>query len=245
MHMIESLELLVFQLAASKNGLFDIGEWASSIQALPIFFAHYATVIALLGIALGLVLCFFGYRLFKIFLSLAMAAVGMVIGFLIVSFFDFNSTVEVLIIAGGALLFGVLSMLLYNIGIFVVGFLVGALLVFLQSPSTTSFTPHILVGILIGTIAVMLKRPVIIIITAINGAIMVSSALAYRLQFSLSLMHIDRMLGTVREQGSLRDTYEQLLHTGDGLTLILLVGTIVLAVIGIVVQSKTTKRRSS
>ncbi len=133
-----------------------------------------ATLVALVAIAFGLLNCFFGYRIFKFMLGLYGFLLGAIAGFVIVGAVTEG---QVLWLALGALIGGVvgagLMVLLYFVGVFVVGAVAGAVLVSAIGTAFDMTMPPvvvIIVAVIVGIVALILQRAVIILSTAFSGS---------------------------------------------------------------------------
>jgi hypothetical protein len=131
------------------------------------------TLIALGAIALGIVQCLFGYRIFRVILGIT----GFILGGLIAGYLVFNLTESQLfaLIAGilGGLIGAGLMAGLYVVGIFVIGAIFGgmaaAALLSLGGNSPQAWVVVIL-AIAGGVLAVILQKPMIVIATSFLGA---------------------------------------------------------------------------
>lgn len=133
-----------------------------------------AVLAAVLSIALGLLNCFFGYRIFKVLLGIYGFGLGMVVGFLVA---DTVAQGRVPWPVVGAVVGGVvgatLLVLLYFLGVFVVGAVAGALLANLVGTALGIPMPDLvilIVAAVVGIIALVLQRAAIILATAFSGA---------------------------------------------------------------------------
>jgi len=128
---------------------------------------------ALLAVAIGVLYCFFGYRLFKIILGIAgfIWGAGLVGGVV----FTLTQSTVIAIIAGvlGGALFAVLAVVLYYIGVFILGaYLGGALSIFIMAFFGLATPVWLLLVLAIagGVVAVIFKRFMIIVASAFVGA---------------------------------------------------------------------------
>lgn len=143
-------------------------------------------VFACIPIIIGAVECFAGYKVMKTVLAILSFTIGAFLGVLIgVSTNTVLGVISVLVFGIGL---AVLAYNLYHIGIFI-------LIIFLTTVAVNMICREIiisiLIGFLLGVLAVFLEKPVIIISTSFAGAgIMLSSALfmaGFRLQDILAL----------------------------------------------------------
>jgi len=131
-------------------------------------------LIALASIGLGVVYCFFGYRIFRIILGI-LGFIGGASVAAAVAFDIFGREQVVLIVAGlvGGIIGAVLMVVLYFIGIFLLGAWLGSLLgVLLTSggESTVATVIILVLAVIGGIVALMLQKLMIILSTALSGA---------------------------------------------------------------------------
>lgn len=127
------------------------------------------------AVLLGLLICFFGYRIFRFVLAVA----GFIIGASFVAGFGFTLTdgkdILVILIAGiaGGLIAGALLLFLYSVGVFLVGAVFGILLfsaILEVLDVNTSPILYIVPALAGGILALLLQRFMIILITSFTGA---------------------------------------------------------------------------
>ncbi len=133
-----------------------------------------AILAAMLSIAFGLLNCFFGYRLFKVLLGIYGFVLGAAGGFALAGSVTAGQTLWLLagMVVGG--LVGAAGMvLLYLLGVFVVGAVAGALLASLLGAALNVNLPPmvvLVVAIAVGGVALALQRTMIVLSTAFSGA---------------------------------------------------------------------------
>lgn len=194
-------------------------------------------------ILLGALQCFFGYRVFIIYLWLTGAAVGAVISLILAALLGVEQIGFIVLLIIGILAGGSLMIAIHHLGVFVVGGAAGVALLAFYSVTVRevmTVAPYIIVGVIFGLVAVALERHIIIIITAVTGAIMVVSQ-------SMNKYIADTLMDYAQSTG--RSTaLEDLITRGyfpDQIKPMLLqmVGLIVLlAVLGMIVQYRTTRK---
>jgi hypothetical protein len=128
----------------------------------------------LLLIALGLITCFAGYRLFRVLLAVYGFALGAGLGAVMASSFADG---QLLLTLAGAVLGGlagaVLMVVLYFVGVFGVGTVAGALLVNLLAGAVGVDVPILVLfvaGPIGGLLAMLVQRVAIVLATALAGA---------------------------------------------------------------------------
>ncbi len=129
---------------------------------------------AVLAIALGILICFFGYRVLRVTLAIAGFGVGALLGGGVVGMIPGTTQIVVLIAAG---VFGVLgaifSAVLYKVGVFLLGAGGGALvagLVVTAIGGTATTLVLVIAGVVGGILALLLQRVVVSALTSFGGA---------------------------------------------------------------------------
>jgi hypothetical protein len=127
-----------------------------------------------LAILLGLVVCFFGYRLLRFTLGLAGFGLGMFIGFAVVGLFHVTSPVFGWVIAlACGILFALLATVAYKVGVFLLGAAAGVLLSSLLL-AATGWPYPILVrlasGLVVGLLTLLLERTLVAVLAGFAGA---------------------------------------------------------------------------
>ena len=131
-------------------------------------------IVTLVAIILGLLNCFFGYRLFKVMLAIYGFVLGAIFGAIIGGGLANGNTVAIIVAGlGGGLLGAGLMVAFYFLGVFVVGAAAGALLAGSIGTALGVDLPTlvvVIVAVIVGLIALALQRVVIILATAFSGA---------------------------------------------------------------------------
>lgn len=152
-------------------------------------------------VLLGVLICFFGYRMFRFVLAI----VGFIIGASFVAGFGFTLTdgkeIVVILIAAvaGGLIVGALFLFLYSAGVFLIGAIFGILLfsgIIGFVNSNTSPILYILPALVGGILALLLQKFMIILITSFTGAWVSVMAVLYFISNDFSpfrLEFIDRL----------------------------------------------------
>jgi hypothetical protein len=128
---------------------------------------------AVIAVLIGILFCFFGYRLFKIVLGIA----GFIWGALLVASVVFGLTHSTLaaVLAGlaGGIVFALLAVFLYYVGVFILGTFFGAAIGIFVLAIVGVMTPVwviLILAVLGGVLAVIFQRFMIILSTAFVGA---------------------------------------------------------------------------
>lgn len=136
------------------------------------------------AILLGLLFCFFGYRIFRFVLAVA----GFILGASFVAGFGYTLTdgedLLIILIAAvaGGLILGALFLFLYSAGVFLIGAVFGILLFSSTASSLNINTPPILYivpALAGGILSLLIQRFMIILITSFTGAWVVAMATLY------------------------------------------------------------------
>ena len=130
----------------------------------------------------GVLDCFFGYKVFKVTLSLFGALVGAGLTHMLAVQFSASQTVEVVCIIAGALLGAGLAFLLYIAAVFVAGFGFGAtlgVLLLANYHHMVAMLTGAVLGVIGGFLAVKVQRILIVLSTSLLGAFRALLALSY------------------------------------------------------------------
>lgn len=156
---------------------------------------HQSIVIS---IALGAIWCFFGYKIFRFVLGL----LGFILGALAAGAIGYELSEGREIIAIGAAIVGGLlgagiMFVLYIVGVFVIGALLGAIIalsVFTYLNQEPEYLTMIVAALVAGIVAVFIKRLMIILATSLTGAWAVVTGLAYFVENNFDPFHPDTIL---------------------------------------------------
>ena len=138
------------------------------------------TVFLVIAIAIGLLECFFGYKLFEFMVSIIcfvlVGGIGINIGQTYTSVF----LILLLIFLVAGTIGAILAVKLYLIGVFIISFLFGCGIGVLINSTMQSENMLIvlIVGILVGILGLFLIKHVLIIGTSISGGVAVGNAVA-------------------------------------------------------------------
>lgn len=150
-----------------ENGAAQLQTISSYIDGIDTSYKIIGTTVSLIIALLG---CFFGFKLSKLFMSLTGLLVGAIAGGAIATAFldGSGSTIAVCALVG-AILLSVLAYRIYQAGIFVLCFGLS----FMAAASILPFTGDIqfflsvVIGFIVGSLALKFIRPVIIITSAV------------------------------------------------------------------------------
>lgn len=121
-------------------------------------------------IAIGIAVALFGYRLLRIFLVVSGFALAALAAHRVLIMADFTDpTILMIGVVIGGLLGAFLAIPLFYVGLFALGGVTGALVVHIIGMSAN--LPILIIAIAVaGVLAVLLRRPLIIVATALDGA---------------------------------------------------------------------------
>lgn len=128
----------------------------------------------IIAVVTGLLICFFGYKLLRVWCAIVGFAAGALIAGLVA--YAMNADAALLVAAIAGIITAVLSFLFYKSGVFVIGF--GAALNILGnfinaygiSAQWWIIILAIVASVIVGCLAVRFVRPVVIISTSLSGA---------------------------------------------------------------------------
>lgn len=128
---------------------------------------------AVLVIALGTFVCFFGYRLLRVTLGVAGFAVGAGVAWFLASGIAGIAPVVVIVTLAAGILGAVLAAVVYKVGVFLLGAGIGAMLAlfaFAGSGGTAGWLVTAAVAVVFGVVTVFLERAMVTILSALAGA---------------------------------------------------------------------------
>ncbi len=183
-------------------------------------------VTAIFSIVFGIVDCFFGYRIFRVVLSILGFIVGASIGMGLVA--ESTQTTQLLVALVGGVIGAVLMNALYFLGIVIAGAFLGALLVnlLLAALGVEPNVVFLVIGAIVGgAVALVLNKLTIMLSTAFSGA----AAIIY----GVSLFIPD--LGGFDPMGALSRTSQ------SEPSLVLLIAWIILGIAGVGMQYRASE----
>lgn len=184
---------------------------------------------AILLLLLGIVECFWGYRLFRIILAITGFFVGAGIGVALAG--NAQQSIVILAALGGGLLGAILFYFLYFVGPFLAGIglgitLAGILAADLNATASATNVIIIVGAVLGGLIGLALSKYIIMLSTAFIGASQIIAAIMLLIPGT----HVVRAGGTVG------------LFMGQSTSLILSVAVLILGIIGFLFQARLNHR---
>jgi hypothetical protein len=125
-------------------------------------------------LVLGFILCFFGYRLLRFTLALAGFGAGLVFGLTVVRLIPGASQVLALVVGIVCGILGaVVATLLYKVGVFLLGAVVGLLVASIILIATGWHQPmlvRVIAAVVCGILTLVIERPLVSILSAFAGA---------------------------------------------------------------------------
>ena len=147
-------------------------------------FTHIQFGLLLVSLILALLQCYFGFRFIKFWITAAGVLIGAAAGAAVVyRFFAERPWYVYLIIAAAAFLVGFLSYKLYVIGVFLFCGIIAAAAVYallsgFSIDQTILYVSCGLAFLVAGALGVRFQKPLIILITAVSGAMTATRALS-------------------------------------------------------------------
>lgn len=160
------------------------------------------SVIIGLGVLIGAIQCFFGYRIFKVILGLTGFLIGGAVGGLFgygIALMEVGSTqffsTYVFALLGGLL--GALALVMYYfVGVFLIGAILGGVLgtvFFAVAESNPEPAILLILAAIAGVIALILQKFMIIVSTGFGGAWSVVAGIAYFTTGAIDPTNMERM----------------------------------------------------
>jgi hypothetical protein len=135
-----------------------------------------------MGILVGALQCFYGYRIFKFILGL----IGFLLGSVLAAAIGFNFTQEVVVVflfgLVGGFIGAALMTALYFVGVFVIGSFFGGILgvvLYAVAESNPDPVALLILVVIAGIIALVFQKFMIIVSTGFGGSWMVVTGVAY------------------------------------------------------------------
>lgn len=131
-------------------------------------------------LAVGVLNCFFGYRLRKAWIGLSGFVLGASLAYALASHYTRNSLAQLGAIVALGLLMGLLAFHIYRMGVFLLCTGIGATAasVALQPKDSLKFLLCLGIGILLGLLGMAFVKPMVILSTSLGGGFSTASALA-------------------------------------------------------------------
>lgn len=154
-----------------------IGQIQGLLQPLQEFRDGFAIVFAVIGLILGLLQCFAGYKSLRFWCTLIGAIIGFIIGFLVGrAVIPDQLAVQVIIAIVAAILLALVAFKIYLAGVFIYILVTvfGAVqMIPLEGDvwRIVLIIAGIVLGIIAGVLAVKYSRPIIIAFTGVTGAL--------------------------------------------------------------------------
>ncbi|MDO4478975.1 MAG: hypothetical protein Q4B73_08055 [Lachnospiraceae bacterium] len=177
-------------------------------------FSSGALVSALITLVVAVVMCFFGYRLLKYIVAVFGFMFGVSLGQWICSLFNGGRVLNIIITLVIAIGLALVAFLLFKVGVFILIF--GSVLVFFGAAAlftSVNMLIGVAVALVLAILGVVFIRPVSIFITGINGGLSIGDA--------LTTLVLAKLL--------------------PGMAIVGAIIGLVLAILGIIYQFKTTK----
>lgn len=135
-------------------------------------------------LVIGLLNCFLGYRLLKVWISLTGFYLGALAGYTLVSHYTRNSLAQIGVVLLAGLLLGMAAFHIYRIGVFLLcsNVAVVAASVLLQPRDSLKFMLCLGVGIALGLLGAAFVKPMVVFHTALAGGFSIAVSLAKLLQ---------------------------------------------------------------
>jgi hypothetical protein len=185
------------------------------------------------SILIGAVQCFFGYRIFKVVL----AFIGFVLGAMLGGAGGYAASQEELVgilcaVVGGCI-GAALMVLLYFVGVFLLGALLGAglgALLFAVADSEPMPAVLVILAVMGGVVAILLQKLIIIVGTSFGGAWNVVVGFAYFTTHRLDPTNVESL--------------EYFMRSGGGVVYAVILCWILLGIAGVVVQYVLLPKRA-
>jgi len=149
--------------------------------------SNMPTWLVYVSIAIGLVSCFLGYKLLRVWMALMGFVIGMTVGYLASYKYFSNMVIPIIIGFLVGVILGFIAYRIYLLGVFLIALVTtlgffGQLLAHYNEPDWMWLALTVILAIVAAILAIKFVKPVIIISTALNGATMVMMGIFKLLQ---------------------------------------------------------------
>jgi hypothetical protein len=183
----------------------------------------------LVAILIGMVQCFFGYRLFKVAVAIIGFSLGAALAMAIISAISIEKIAVLLSGLLGGITGAVMVLTLYYVGIFAMGAALGGIAgSFAGSAAGLSSAMWLIIAaaVIAGILALIFQKYMVILATSFGGSWLMVMALGC---FATGAKHVDDIESILQARGSL--------------LYILLLGWLLIGVCGWVVQLQSLRKR--
>ena len=190
--------LQIFELLVTLAGIEQLSELLASLHELDQGIKNTLSVVGVFTIIFGVMQCFFGFKLFKLWCGFIGFLVGGLVGLLLLVSGLFTGTVVMNIIGLVVLILlcvtgAFIAYKAYLVGVFIytaaTAFLIGFIVLGLITNSVhTGLIGGLAAGVLLGVIAIIYRRFWIIATTSVTGGITIGTSLMLILQSSESIL---------------------------------------------------------
>jgi len=133
-------------------------------------------------IVFGILSCFLGYKLIRVWMAFVGFVIGMSLGYVLSINHVSNVAIAILIGFVVGVLFGLIAYKVYMLGVFIIAFVtsfafVGQLVAYFNEPGWLWLAVTIVLALVAAGMSLKFVKPVVIIATALNGAVTVMMGL--------------------------------------------------------------------
>lgn len=143
---------------------------------------------SLVGLAIAVIYCFFGYKFIKAFVALFGAVFGGVLGAVLARLLEFKESWFLVSIVLGMIIFGVLAFFVFKLGVaFMAGVSSFGILMSITKSLLTGnavWVVAVIAAILVGVITLWAARPVVIITSSFCGGIAAAAVLFHQVLYN-------------------------------------------------------------
>lgn len=160
------------------NGLLkDLGVQTAQLPE----FSWLPTVAVIVVALLGIIYCFFGYKAVRLLATIIGMGVGLLLGFAIVGAAKLQTPFNIIVPIAIGVIFAFFGYFLYRVGVFLVVLLemlciaAALLMEYTKLDETVVLIAALVIAVIFSVLSVVYLRPLVIISTAISGAMMFSN----------------------------------------------------------------------
>ena len=146
---------------------------------------------AIVTILVGAVICFLGYKLVKVWITLGGALIGFLGGYYITSMYSKNTLVAAVVAILAAIIMGMIAYNVYLIGVFLLCGIIGLCLssMLIQPNSSMMFFICVIIGVAAGALGMKFVKPMVILSTSFQGGLAMATGIVALTKLNNDVFH--------------------------------------------------------
>lgn len=181
----------VNKLMSNLQGL-DYEEMLKGLSGMEGQIKNALMIASVISIVIGLLWCFFGLKLIRVWSAILGLAIGFGIGTGVGAALKLESTMLLVCGAVVGIILAILSGIFYRVGVFILAWITGSsfALVFLRPKDWKLALAGLVIGLVIALLTIRFAELIVIIITGVNGAFSAGMGIISFLPFDNQIIRI-------------------------------------------------------